>query len=1012
MTYTVRLPAAVRCFTVPLSRRRRRALRRRRGWRSLPIGARVLILDTETRADLTQALIFGRFHVYEHKGNGYTLVHDGLILGEAMTEADAAVIRRYSADFGLPVYPREVFVREVFLPEVHELGALCVGYNLNFDLSRLAARWAACRKRGWRGGFTLPLLSTKREPPVHVRALDSKRSFIELGSAFVWAHRRDRAARQPPFRGRFLDLRTLAYALTGEGHTLESACGAFGISYKKRDVEHGLVAPENLAYNGEDLDATWQLSLAATAEWNRHPFVPVPAPRVPAGSPPQALPELDPGAFVVTAAFSPATMGKAYLRAMGVRPPLEQHARFPRELLGFSMAAYFGGRSECRIRRQVVPVTYCDVLSMYPSVCVLMRLWRFVIADHIEVEEATEDARALLERVTLKDLYRREMWRKFPILAEVEPDGDVLPLRAQYQEDGDYQIGLNVVTADPGITLFYMLPDLVASKLLAGKAPRIRRAWRLRSVGVQEGLRPVKLFGEVRIDPVRHDFFRLLVEKRHEFKRAKEAAEKAGDTVRARYFHAMQLGLKILVDATAYGIFAEIDEKTTGAKAVDVYGTHHFNTRITKEEHPGRYMFPPLAALITSAARLMLAMAERELAARGATFAFCDTDSVAIVGPADVARAVRRRFARLTPYAFGGDLLEVEDENVPHPRATRDPQLYCYAISAKRYAMFNNGDDGGVIIRKPSEHGLGHLRSPLPDEGRGWIEEAWRVIVQRARNPRHVVNPPFADLPAVGKFPITKPSILRQFDHINTKRVPGAPKRVPLPYPMQVKPFSFMLVAYPDTGDITTGGEAYWPDAAGDRATRGRRLIRPVAPFESDPRVWPKLKWVDLHTGRPVRLIWRHDASGEATSAIRVQTFRDVLSRHVIHPEAKAAGPDGEPCGPHTTGELGRLHVHVTAVVHIGKESNDLEEVQAGLVPAGTTYVHYVDAGGEWEWDKQILKTVPRKLLAKWSGLHVRSIKAILNTSRLPHPRHRRILHKVAEKLRRRDPALLEEMRT
>src|SRR5579864_2695455 len=39
------------------------------------------------------------------------------------------------------------------------------------------------------------------------------------------------------FRGHFLDLRTLAFALTDRGHTLESACEAFG-------VEHGKQAPD------------------------------------------------------------------------------------------------------------------------------------------------------------------------------------------------------------------------------------------------------------------------------------------------------------------------------------------------------------------------------------------------------------------------------------------------------------------------------------------------------------------------------------------------------------------------------------------------------------------------------------------------------------------------------------------------------------------------------------------------------------------------------------------------
>lgn len=140
---------------------------------------------------------------------------------------------------------------------------------------------------------------------------------------------------------------------------------------------------------------------------------------------------------------------------------------------------------------------------------------------------------------------------------------------------------------------------------------------------------------------------------------------------------------------------------------------------------------------------------------------------------------------------------------------------------------------------------------------------------------------------------------------------------------------------------------------------------------------------------------------GLATGLVHVQTYRDVLNRHVTHPEAKAAGPDGEPCGPHTTGELSRLRVHVTGFVHIGKESHELEEVQQGLVPAETTYVHYVDE--ERERVKALLRNIPRRELARRSGLHLRSIKDILNTSRVPHRENWAILVAIARELVPRD---------
>lgn len=258
------------------------------------------------------------------------------------------------------------------------------------------------------------------------------------------------------------------------------------------------------------------------------------------------------------------------------------------------------------------------------------------------------------------------------MLAEVEANDDILPLRAQHQEDADYQIGLNRVSADPKHPLCYMLPDLIASKLLRGKAPRIRRAWRFHAEGLQAGLRPTRLLGEVEIDPRHQDFFKAVIERRHELQRAHDRARKRQDESQVRRLVSLQHGLKILANSMGYGIFAEVNEHRTGAKEAEVFGLHRFVTAITREERMGKYAFPPIAALVTSGARLILAMIEVELRRRDATYAFCDTDSAAMVAPQEVVQAIRARFRALTPYAFGGDLLKLEAENQPAPEATRD----------------------------------------------------------------------------------------------------------------------------------------------------------------------------------------------------------------------------------------------------------------------------------------------------------------------------------------------------
>jgi hypothetical protein len=76
---------------------------------------------------------------------------------------------------------RAQFVRQVFIPEVYDLGTLCVGFNLPFDLSRLAVRWAPGRRQ-WRDAFTRSLTESKWDPAIRVKSLDNKRAFIEFAA--------------------------------------------------------------------------------------------------------------------------------------------------------------------------------------------------------------------------------------------------------------------------------------------------------------------------------------------------------------------------------------------------------------------------------------------------------------------------------------------------------------------------------------------------------------------------------------------------------------------------------------------------------------------------------------------------------------------------------------------------------------------------------------------------------------------------------------------------------------
>jgi hypothetical protein len=291
-----------------------------------------------------------------------------------------------------------------FYDVAYETRALIVGFNLPFDLSRLANDVAPARG-DMVGGFSLGLWSYRKaggparhhpfRPRLAIKHIDSKRALI----SFKGRHQPGDVDRIPEgsttgdpdpkfiFYGNFLDLRRLAYALTDRAYTLKDACEAFGVKHGKVEAtEHGVVTESYIDYNRRDVLATAELADKLLEEFDRHP-IPMRA----------------------TAAFSSASIGRAYLRAMGIRPILERQPDFPPRFLGYAQSAFFGGRTSAHIRNVPVPLVYTDFLSMYPTVNSLLNLWAFVVAARIDVvEHCQDDITALLQRLTLDDVFRPE----------------------------------------------------------------------------------------------------------------------------------------------------------------------------------------------------------------------------------------------------------------------------------------------------------------------------------------------------------------------------------------------------------------------------------------------------------------------------------------------------------------------------------------------------------------------------------------------------------------------------
>jgi hypothetical protein len=74
-----------------------------------------------------------------------------------------------------------------------------------------------------------------------------------------------------------------------------------------------------------------------------------------------------------------------------------------------------------------------------------------------------------------------------------------------------------------------------------------------------------------------------------------------------------------------------------------------------------------------------------------------------------------------------------------------------------------------------------------------------------------------------------------------------------------------------------------------------------------------------------------------------------------IASRSEERGRKGKPSGKQTFGLLRRRHVRVERIIYIGKESNRLEEIEAGVIHSPkSVYVEYPDPRPD-EWQTRIL---------------------------------------------------------
>jgi hypothetical protein len=280
-------------------------------------------------------------------------------------------------------------------------------------------------------------------------------------------------------------------------------------------------------------------------------------------------------------------------------------------------------------------------------------------------------------------------------------------------------------------------------------------------------------------------------------------------------------------------------------------------------------------------------------------------------------------------------------------------QLWCYSISAKRYALFWYEDGVPIVEAKPSEHGLGHLMNPSdPDsDERDWIRLLWQGIIDEAHGLTYRW-PEWLERPALTRMTVSSPHLLTPFS--------GAGKDTP--YTDRIKPFNFILSAHIDPFGYPAGAKS--------------QRFHLIAPYEPDARKWERVWWHDVYSGTRYRITTQKDTYRANT--VIVKSYADVLAEYRSHPEPKSADASGAACGKQTKGFLQRRAVHVSHLMYTGKESNRLDDVASGMVHKWDDVRNeYCDTRHD-PWRTlvvPVLALMPLDILANVTGLKERAIR-------------------------------------
>jgi hypothetical protein len=179
-----------------------------------------LVFDCETTIDATQRLRFGFYQIR----NGETLDQEGIFYDpNAITSHEQELLDEHARLRNLQLLTIEAFRSDIFLKYGYTRCGTVVGFNLPFDLSRIAIDHGP-ERRSMRGGFSLELSRNGEDPRVRVKHLSPKAALIDFakpGDQETTRGMRNRGLKVPAYRGHFVDVKTAASALLSQPRPIE-----------------------------------------------------------------------------------------------------------------------------------------------------------------------------------------------------------------------------------------------------------------------------------------------------------------------------------------------------------------------------------------------------------------------------------------------------------------------------------------------------------------------------------------------------------------------------------------------------------------------------------------------------------------------------------------------------------------------------------------------------------------------------------------------------------------------